>query len=39
MTREQARDYISFCVDDAMQLRSIDDMPATARMVGWQCGL
>ena len=38
MNREQARDYISFCVDDAMQFQSIDDMPATARLVGWQCG-
>ena len=38
MTREQACGYISFCVDDAMQLRSTDDMPATARLVGWQCG-
>ena len=38
MNREQAIDYISFCVDDAMQLRSIDDMPANARLIGWQCG-
>jgi hypothetical protein len=38
MTREQARDYISFCVDDALAERSIDDMPDNARLVGWQCG-
>jgi hypothetical protein len=38
MTREQAREYISFCVDDALNERSIDDMPANARLVGWQCG-
>ena len=38
MTREQARAYISFCVDDALAERSIDDMPANARLVGWQCG-
>ena len=38
MTREQAREYISFCVDDALNERSIDDMPDNARLVGWQCG-
>jgi hypothetical protein len=38
LTREQAREYISFCVDDALNERSIDDMPDNARLVGWQCG-
>lgn len=38
MTREQATPYISRCVDDALSDRSIDDMPANARLVGWQCG-
>lgn len=38
MTRDQAIPYISFCVDDALSERSIDDMPASARLVGWQCG-
>jgi hypothetical protein len=38
MTREQATPYISFCVDDALAVRSIDDMPANARLIGWQCG-
>ena len=38
MTREQAIPYVSFCIDDALSERSIDDMPPTARLVGWQCG-
>jgi hypothetical protein len=38
ITREQAMDYVSFCVDDAQAIRSIDDMPPNARLVGWQCG-
>jgi len=38
MTREQALPYISFCVDDALAERSIDDMPNNARLIGWQCG-
>jgi hypothetical protein len=38
MTREQALPYVSFCIDDALAERSIDDMPANARLVGWQCG-
>jgi hypothetical protein len=38
MTREQALPYVSFCLDDALSERSIDDMPANARLVGWQCG-
>lgn len=38
MTRDQALPYVSFCVDDALSERSIDDMPANARLVGWQCG-
>lgn len=38
MTREQALPYVSRCVDDALSDRSIDDMPANARLVGWQCG-
>jgi len=37
-THEAAKAYISFCVDDAQAVRSIDDMPANARLVGWQCG-
>lgn len=38
MTKEQAYDYISLCVDDALSERSIDDMPTNARLIGWQCG-
>lgn len=38
MTRDQALPYVSFCIDDALDERSIDDMPADARLVGWQCG-
>jgi hypothetical protein len=38
MTREQALPYIAHCVDDAGSIRDIKDMPANARLVGWQCG-
>jgi hypothetical protein len=38
ITREQAMEYVSFGVDDAQAIRSIDDMPDNARLVGWQCG-
>ena len=34
MTREQAIDYVSFCVDNALAERSIDDMPGNARLIG-----
>ena len=38
MKRKDALPYISVCLDDALSVRSIDDMPANARLVGWQCG-
>ena len=38
MTREQAISYISYCVDDALAERRIDEMPDNARLIGWQCG-
>jgi hypothetical protein len=38
MTREEAIPYISVCVDDALSVRSLDDMPENARLIGWQCG-
>lgn len=38
MTREQALPYVSYCVDDALSERRVDEMPAKARLVGWQCG-
>jgi hypothetical protein len=37
MTREQAISYISYCVDDALAERRIDEMPDNARLIGWQC--
>lgn len=38
MTRNQALPYIAYCVDDAQSERKLADMPADARLVGWQCG-
>lgn len=38
MNREQAMPYVSFAVDDALAERRVDEMPANARLVGWQCG-
>jgi hypothetical protein len=38
MTREDALPYVSYCVDDALSERQTEDMPANARLVGWQCG-
>lgn len=38
MTREQAIRYIGYCIDDALSIRSVEEMPANARLVGWQCG-
>jgi hypothetical protein len=38
ITREEALQYVAYCVDDALDERSIKDMPADARLVGWQCG-
>lgn len=38
MKRQDAIPYISFCVDDALAERRIEDMPDNARLVGWQCG-
>jgi hypothetical protein len=38
MTREQALAYVGHCVDDALSERELSDMPASARLVGWQCG-
>jgi len=38
MTREDAIPYILFCVDDALAERKLSDMPANARLVGWQTG-
>jgi hypothetical protein len=38
MTREQALPYVSYYVNDALSERNRADMPANARLVGWQCG-
>jgi hypothetical protein len=38
MKRKDAIPYISFCLDDALSERDIKDMPANARLIGWQCG-
>ena len=38
MTREDAIQYISVCVDDALCERSMDERPDNARLIGWQCG-
>ena len=38
MTRTQALPYISYYVDDALSEHAASDMPANARLVGWQCG-
>ncbi len=38
MTRQMAIPYISYCVDTALSERKIQDMPANARLVGFQCG-
>ena len=38
MNRRQAMPYVSFCIDDALCERRIEEMPYSARLVGWQCG-
>jgi hypothetical protein len=43
MTREQASEYVSFVVDDALNGRRLGDdqfavVRPTSRLIGWQCG-
>ena len=38
ISREDAMHYVSVGVDDGLSVRSLDEMPADARLVGWQCG-
>ena len=38
MTREQALSYLAYAVDDALCERKLSEVPANARLVGWQCG-
>lgn len=40
-TREKARKYVGYCVDDALNERRQDEIPSpdtNVRYVGWQCG-
>jgi hypothetical protein len=38
MTREDAKQYVSYLVDDALAEHPLEDMLPNARLVGWQCG-
>lgn len=38
MKRDDLIPYIAHCLDDALSVRRLDEMPYTARIVGWQCG-
>ncbi|VTU32006.1 hypothetical protein H4CHR_02923 [Variovorax sp. PBS-H4] len=38
MNRTDALPYIGHCVDDCLSPRDVSEMPANARLVGWQCG-
>ena len=38
MDRKAALPYISFCLDDSLNVRELDNMPKNARLIGWQCG-
>ncbi len=38
MKRSEVIPYISYCVDDALAEHSAGEIPADARLVGWQCG-
>jgi hypothetical protein len=38
MQRADAIRYVGHCVDDALAVRDVKDMPANAILVGWQCG-
>jgi len=38
MTREQALPFVNMFVDDALSERNLSNMPANARLIGWQCG-
>jgi hypothetical protein len=37
-TREDVLPYVSFAVDDSLNPRELSEIPADARLVGWQCG-
>jgi hypothetical protein len=38
MKRQEAEEYISYAVNDAMSERDPSEAPTNARLVGWQCG-
>ena len=38
MTRDQALPYVAHCLDDALNVRTVSEMPDNARLVVWQCG-
>lgn len=38
MNRTQAIKYVAICVDNAQSPRKVSEMPANARLIGWQCG-
>lgn len=38
MNRTQAIPYVAYALDDTGAPRNVSDMPANARLVGWQCG-
>lgn len=39
MTREMAKPYISFVLDDALSdAHTVADVQPNARLIGWQCG-
>ena len=40
MTKTELIPYVSHCIDDALAVRALADMPdlSLVRMVGWQCG-
>lgn len=40
MTKTELLPYVSHCLDDALAVRTVADMPdlSLVRIVGWQCG-
>ena len=38
MNKIQATPYIGYYLDDSLASHDAKDMPANARLVGWQCG-
>ncbi len=38
MNRKMALPYVSFALDDSLNVRTGEAIPKHARLVGWQCG-